>query len=79
MVRIIQGLATGLAFPSIYTLFNDWSSPKERATLMSVAFAGVPTACVANFPVMSLLCQSGIDGGWPMTFYVPGKPKPSSF
>merc|ERR1719471_1229581 len=71
-IRIIQGLASGLAFPSLYNLFSVWSTPGERATLMSLAYAGVPTATVLTFPLSSWLCQSGLDGGWPLTFYVPG-------
>ena len=39
---------------------------------MSLAYAGVPTATVLTFPFSSWLCQSGLDGGWPLTFYVPG-------
>ena len=39
---------------------------------MSLAYAGVPTATVLTFPLSSWLCQSGLDGGWPLTFYVPG-------
>ena len=72
LVRLIQGLASGLAFPSLYNLFTSWTSPGERATLMSIAYAGIPTATVATYPLSSWLCRSGIDGGWPLAFYVPG-------
>ena len=63
---------SGIAFPAIYHIFAAWSGSGERATIMSVAFAGIPFACLANFPMSSLLCSTGIDGGWPMVFYVPG-------
>merc|ERR1719320_2264992 len=72
LIRFVQGLASGLAFPSLYNLFTSWTSPEERATLMSMAYAGIPTATVATFPLSSWLCKSGIHGGWPMAFYVPG-------
>ena len=72
LIRLVQGLASGLAFPSLYNLFTSWTSPGERATLMSIAYAGIPTATVATFPLSSWLCRSGIDGGWPLAFYVPG-------
>ena len=39
---------------------------------MTLAYAGNPTATVLTFPISSWLCQSGLDGGWPLTFYVPG-------
>ena len=72
VVRVLQGLASGLSFPSLYNLFSSWTDPGERATLMSIAYAGIPTATVATFPLTSWLCYSGLDGGWPMAFYVPG-------
>ena len=78
MIRVIQGLVSGLAFPSTYNLFGKWSSPEERATIMSVVFSGIPVAIIVNFPLSSALCESGIDGGWPMVFYIPGStPCPS--
>ena len=40
---------------------------------MSFVYAGIPIACIINYPLASVLYQTGIDGGWPMTFYVPGK------
>lgn len=72
LLRVIQGLSSGLAFPSVYALFNVWSHPSERATLMTITFAAIPAACAANYPISGLLCESGIDGGWPMVFYGPG-------
>ena len=72
VVRVLQGLASGLSYPSLYNLCSSWTDPGERATLMSIAYAGIPTATVATFPLTSWLCYSGLDGGWPMAFYVPG-------
>ncbi len=72
VIRVIQGLVSGLAFPSVYNLFRVWTGLEERATLMSVVFSAVAGATVVNFPLASLLCKSGLDGGWPMVFYVPG-------
>ena len=69
---MIQGLVSGLAYPSTYNLFNKWSSPEERATIMSFVFAGIPVAIIVNYPFSSALCESGIDGGWPLVFYIPG-------
>lgn len=39
---------------------------------MGVAYTGFPLANVIIFPLASTLCQTGIDGGWPMIFYVTG-------
>ena len=73
VVRVIEGLASGLAYPSAYNIFNQWASPEERATIMSLVFSGIPIAIIINFPLSSALCESGIDGGWPLVFYIPGK------
>ena len=62
-VRAIQGLFSGLAYPSTYNLFNKWTSPEERATIMSIVFAGIPVAIIVNYPLSSAFCESGIDGG----------------
>jgi hypothetical protein len=34
---------------------------------------GTALANVVNFPLAATLCYSGMDGGWPMIFYVPGQ------
>lgn len=65
-------MVSGFAFPSVYRIFNVWSSPEERATLMSIVYSAVAAATVVNYPLSSLLCETGLDGGWPMVFYVPG-------
>ena len=41
---------------------------------LSTVYSAVPAATITNYPMSSLLCETGIDGGWPMVFYVPGKP-----
>ena len=71
-LRVLQGLVSGVAFPSLYNLFSVWSGLEERATLMSVVLSGISFANVINLPVSAGLCATGIDGGWPMVFYVPG-------
>jgi len=34
--------------------------------------SGIPTATVTIYPIVSWFCESGILGGWPMAFYLPG-------
>ena len=46
-----------MAFPSLYNLFSVWTSHHERATLMSLAYAGIPAASVLTFPLSSWLCE----------------------
>ena len=40
---------------------------------LSTVYSAVPAATITNYPMSSLLCETGIDGGWPMVFYVPGE------
>ena len=39
---------------------------------MSIVFSGISFANMINLPFSAGLCATGIDGGWPMVFYVPG-------
>ena len=65
-------MVSGLTYPCLYNILTQWSGTADRATLMSLAFAGIPTSTMTTFPLTSWLCKSGLDGGWPMAFYVPG-------
>lgn len=69
VVRIVQGLVSGVAFPSLYNMFAVWSNKNERATLMSVVLSGLSLANVINLPFSAGLCATI---GWPAVFYVPG-------
>ena len=69
-IRIIQGLMSGLAIPSIYKMFGVWASPMERATLMAVVLSAEALASVINPPLSGYLCSTA--NGWPMIFYAPG-------
>ena len=69
VIRIVQGLVSGVAFPSLYNMFAVWSSTNERATLMSVVLSGLSLANVINLPFSASLCATL---GWPAVFYVPG-------
>merc|ERR1719510_185678 len=39
---------------------------------MSIVYSAIPLATIVNYPLSSFLCESGLDEGWPMVFYVPG-------
>ena len=40
---------------------------------MAIAYSGISVANIINFPLAGLLCVSGVDGGWPLIFYLPGE------
>ena len=72
-LRVFQGMLTGFILPTIFSIFTSWSTPEEKGTLMSITYSGMSLANILTYPVSSMLCSSGIDGGWPMVFYGPGK------
>ena len=64
-------MLTGLALPSVYSTLMVWSGVEEKTTLIAIAFGGFTAANIVNYPLSSLLCYTGVDGGWPLIFYVP--------
>ncbi len=71
-LRVHQGLSTGFCLPSVVQMVGAWSTRADRTTLLALAFLGLSVAGITNFPLSSALCYSGVDGGWPLVFYVPG-------
>ncbi|CAL4063912.1 unnamed protein product [Meganyctiphanes norvegica] len=72
-VRILQGLAQGVIFPSISTLLATWVPSAERSKYTANTFAGL------NFgTILALLLGGWIAdpetglGGWPSVFYIFG-------
>lgn len=49
-----------------------WSLDGERAALLALFFGGAPVATILCAPATSVLCYSGLDGGWPSVFYFNG-------
>ena len=70
-LRSIQGIVSGVTSVIVYNIFSIWSSADEKATLLAIAYAGVPLANIMSYPVTAALCLIPFQDGWPMTFYVP--------
>ena len=74
-------------FTSFSTKRSAWSPcsnqrpcSEARVNLsISAVYSGAPFASLVNYPLSSLLCETGIDGGWPMVFYVPGESEECTF
>ena len=67
-VRVIQGMMSGIATPSIYKILGDWTAPKERATLISIVLSAEALASVLAPLLSGDLCQYG----WSVLYYIPG-------
>ncbi|XP_064602310.1 sialin-like [Liolophura sinensis] len=72
VIRILLGLATGVAFPAMHAIWGHWSPVMERSKLTSFTYAGAQIGNVITFPLAGMLCQYGFAGGWPSIFYVLG-------
>jgi len=72
VVRIIQGLAQGVYWPALNTLWGRWAPPVERSLLMTLSSAGLCFGVVFSQPVSGVICSSDHFGGWPTVFYLFG-------
>ncbi|XP_052803963.1 uncharacterized transporter slc-17.2-like isoform X1 [Mya arenaria] len=70
--RVIIGMGEAMMYPGMQSLWARWSPPHERSRLVGFAFGGSQLGNALTFPLASLLCAYGFDGGWPSVFYVTG-------
>jgi ACS family sodium-dependent inorganic phosphate cotransporter len=69
IVRVIQGIASGLSFPSCHALFAKWAPQNERSRMVSFALSGYLFGTVLANMCAGLLA---VSYGWPAIFYVFG-------
>lgn len=68
-IRIVQGLAQGLAAPSLHALYAHWAPTNEKSKIISLTFCGIPFGTVlANF-VSGIIA---VKFGWQSIFYFAG-------
>ncbi|OWF44378.1 Sialin [Mizuhopecten yessoensis] len=70
--RVLIGVGEAMMYPGAQVLWAKWAPPEERSRLVGFSFGGCQLGNALAFPVASLLCQYGFDGGWPAIFYVLG-------
>lgn len=71
-LRVLEGIAEGVTFPSMYALMARWAPVQERTFLISICGVGTLLGTIVTLPVSALLCQYGFAGGWPSVFYLTG-------
>ena len=69
IVRMIQGICVPLSLFSMFTMWNHWAPPDERATLISIQFAGQFAGNALVLPLAAGFCTTF---GWSYVFYLPG-------
>ncbi|KAK3765989.1 hypothetical protein RRG08_002232 [Elysia crispata] len=72
VMRLIAGICQGVVWPSMAVLWTKWAPSLESGKLTGICYAGSQIGNVVTFPIASLLCEYGFDGGWPSVFYVLG-------
>jgi MFS transporter, ACS family, solute carrier family 17 (sodium-dependent inorganic phosphate cotransporter), member 5 len=70
--RFFTGVAHGVFWPAMSSLWSKWAPPAERSRLVGVANAGAQIGNVIALPLSGWLCVNGFDGGWPSIFYIFG-------
>ena len=63
------GLADGVTYPAMNSLFSAWSPPMERSRLSTIAFGGAQLGTIVTLPIGGLLCQYV---RWDSVFYLTG-------
>ncbi|XP_012943348.2 sialin [Aplysia californica] len=71
-LRVIMGLAEGVSFPCMHSMWGRWSPTMERTRLASFTYAGLNVGNVVTYIVSGLLCAYGFDNGWAAIFYLTG-------
>nr|XP_039265838.1 vesicular glutamate transporter 2-like isoform X1 [Styela clava] len=68
-IRIMQGLAEGVLYPSCHGIWSKWAPPLERSRLATISFSGSYAGAVVGMPIGGLLVDYA---DWPSVFYVFG-------
>lgn len=71
-LRVLEGIAEGVTFPSMYALMARWAPVQERTFLLTICGVGTLLGTIVTLPMSALLCQYGFAGGWPSVFYLTG-------
>lgn len=72
VMRVVEGLVQGVAFPAMASMWGHWCTIKERSLLPMITNIGAVIGTVITFPVAGVLCEYGFAGGWPSLFYLTG-------
>ena len=57
-LRIVQGLAQSVCFPSLHPLTSKWSPEKEKGKFVSFSYLGGTFGSVVTFPLCGLIIDS---------------------
>lgn len=72
VLRVLEGIAEGVTFPSTFAIMARWSPVQERSFLLAISTLGSVLGTAVTLPISAVLCQYGFAGGWPSVFYLTG-------
>ncbi|XP_021941380.1 sialin isoform X1 [Zootermopsis nevadensis] len=72
VIRVLEGLAEGVTFPSMHVMLAQWIPPLERSKFSSYVYAGANFGTIISMPLSGYLCSLKFLGGWPLSFYIFG-------
>ncbi|XP_048590335.1 sialin isoform X2 [Nematostella vectensis] len=70
VLRILEGLAQGVIYPSLNVLLSCWAPPEERSKMLVITWTGCQAGNIIGLVVSGLLCASRFQ--WPSVFYLFG-------
>jgi len=71
-LRVLEGVAEGVTYPSLNVLLSRWIPPMERTRAVTFIDAGIALGSIIAMSLSGVLCDYGFAGGWPSVFYVFG-------
>ncbi|XP_033835222.1 sialin-like [Periophthalmus magnuspinnatus] len=69
VVRVLEGIADGVTFPAMYTMWAAWAPPLERSRLLTISYIGSKLGTVVGF-LLSGEISFYLD--WTYVFYLFG-------
>ncbi|XP_034057480.1 sialin isoform X3 [Gymnodraco acuticeps] len=68
-LRVLEGIAEGVTFPAMMSMWARWAPPPERSRLITLSASGGSFGAFIVLPLTGLISQSL---GWPAVFYLCG-------
>ncbi|XP_071515761.1 sialin-like isoform X3 [Panulirus ornatus] len=71
-LRVLEGVAQGVTFPSLHFMMSGWIPPKDKAKFCSFVLSGMHFGTIISLLVGGWLSNMEFLGGWPLVFYLFG-------
>lgn len=72
IVRIFEGMAEGVTYPSMTSMLAKWVPKTEQSRFAATVYNGANFGTIVSIPLSGYLCSLDFMGGWPLSFYIFG-------